>query len=291
MSQSLLIIGAGYIGKHLASLASTTNFGITPHTVNRQEADDSDSYIPCAQKHVADVSDLASLLKLKDSLKFTPDTIVHCASSGRGGGLAAYQNVYLKGIQNLVTAFPSSHLIYTSSTSVYGQTKGELVTETSAATPTKDTGKVLRQAENACLQAQGTVLRLAGIYGPKRSMILKNFQLGKANLEEDGSRYINQIHQHDAATAILHAAQHPQAFKGEIFNVTDSTPITQQECYEYLSKALNAPMPTPVPKKLNSKRGWTHKRVSNEKLRQSGWVPKYADFFQAVESVLPTIEV
>jgi len=290
VSSSLLIIGAGYIGKHLASLASNAEYGLVPHTVNRQASDETDSNTP-QNHHVADVSSLNSLLNLKQRLGSAPDTIVHCASSGRGGGIEAYQKVYLEGIKNLVSAFPTSHLIYTSSTSVYGQIHGELVTETSSASPTKDTGKVLRQAEDTCLQVKGTVLRLAGIYGPQRSMILKNFQLGKANLEEDGSRYINQIHQHDAATAILHAVQHPELFRGEIFNVTDSSPITQLECYEYLSQALNAPMPTPVPKKLNSKRGWTHKQVSNAKLLQSGWEPKYTNFFQAVESVLPTIEL
>ena len=34
---------------------------------------------------------------------------------------------------------------------------------------------------------------------------------------------------------------------------------------------------------LNKKRGFSNKRVANEKFRALGWQPKYATFFEAVE--------
>jgi hypothetical protein len=33
---------------------------------------------------------------------------------------------------------------------------------------------------------------------------------------------------------------------------------------------------------LNRKRGWTHKRIANAKLKATGWSPRYSSFFQAL---------
>jgi len=35
---------------------------------------------------------------------------------------------------------------------------------------------------------------------------------------------------------------------------------------------------------MDRKRGWTHKQVSNQRLRGLGWEPRYASFYSAVES-------
>ena len=109
------------------------------------------------------------------------DAIVHCAASGRGAGDRAgrYRAVYLEGSQNLLTVFPSAHLLFTSSTSVYAQTDGDLVDECSPAEPSAETGKILRESEELALGGGGTVVRLAGIYGPGRSFLLKRFLEGR----------------------------------------------------------------------------------------------------------------
>jgi hypothetical protein len=41
-------------------------------------------------------------------------------------------------------------------------------------------------------------------------------------------------------------------------------------------------LPPHGPRDLNRKRGWTHKRVSNAKLREIGWEPVYPSFLDAV---------
>jgi hypothetical protein len=33
---------------------------------------------------------------------------------------------------------------------------------------------------------------------------------------------------------------------------------------------------------LNRKRGWTHKRIANTKLKSTGWSPRFPTFFQAL---------
>lgn len=213
------------------------------------------------------------------------DAMVHCAASGRGGE-EAYRAVYRDGCRNLVASFPGVPLVFTSSTSVYGQVDGSVVDEESEAEPERETGRLLREAEEIVLAAGGAVARLAGIYGPGRSVILKKFLEGTAVIEEDGRRYLNQIHRDDAAAAVVRIVEGRLA---GLWCVGDSRPLTQRACYEALAGKFGKPVPPSGPRDLGRKRGWTHKRVSNAKLRATGWEPRYPCFLDAVEDVLGSL--
>jgi nucleoside-diphosphate-sugar epimerase len=208
-----------------------------------------------------------------------PDVVVHCASSGRGGA-DAYRAVYRDGLEHLRDAFSPRRLIFTGSTSVYSQVDGGWVTEDSPAEPDRETGRVLLEAEKVALEAGGVVARLAGIYGPGRSVLLKKFLEGSAVLEAGGNRWINQIHRDDGARALLQLAQHEAA--AGIYNVCDDTPTTQREIYGWIADHLNRPLPPEGPADLNRKRGWTSKRISNARLRSLGWSPRYPGYRDAL---------
>src|SRR6266404_5862136 len=65
------------------------------------------------------------------------DWVVHCVSAS-GGGVGDYRKVYVDGTRNLMAwlqDLPPQRFVYTSSTSVYGQTDGSLVDESSPAKP------------------------------------------------------------------------------------------------------------------------------------------------------------
>ncbi|MBK1881480.1 sugar nucleotide-binding protein [Luteolibacter pohnpeiensis] len=271
----LLLIGNGYLGQAVAR-----EFRDSGWEVDAVSLSGGDGSIAC------DVSDRKQVEALKDE-NAMPDFIVHCAASGRGGA-EAYRRVYVDGCRLLTEVFSEVPLLFTSSSSVYAQTDGSIVTEESETEPSRETGELLLQAESLVLESGGIVARLAGIYGPERSVILKKFLSGEAVIEEDGRRFLNQIHRDDAARAILHLAV-PQPRFG-VFNVSDSTPISQRECYEKLSELFIRPVPPTGPRDLNRKRGWTHKQVSNEKLRESGWEPRFPSFFDAVRSIEPTLK-
>jgi nucleoside-diphosphate-sugar epimerase len=209
----------------------------------------------------------------------SPDVVVHCASSGRGGA-DAYRAVYRDGLEHLRDAFSPGRLIFTGSTSVYSQVDGGWVTEDSPAEPDRETGRVLLEAEKVALEAGGVVARLAGIYGPGRSVLLKKFLEGSAVLEAGGNRWINQIHRDDGALALLRLAQHEEA--AGIYNVCDDTPTTQREIYGWIADHLNRPLPPEGPADLNRKRGWTSKRISNARLRSLGWSPRYPGYRDAL---------
>ena len=213
----------------------------------------------------------------------SPDVVVHCASSGRGGA-DAYRAVYRDGLEHLRDAFSPRRLIFTGSTSVYSQVDGGWVTEDSPAEPDRETGRVLLEAEKIALEAGGVVARLAGIYGPGRSVLLKKFLEGSAVLEAGGNRWINQIHRDDGARALLQLARDEAA--AGIYNVCDDTPTTQREIYGWIADHLNRPLPPEGPADLNRKRGWTSKRISNARLRSLGWSPRYPGYRDALAELV-----
>jgi nucleoside-diphosphate-sugar epimerase len=230
---------------------------------------------------VADLSDAESVENLASRVGDV-DVVVHAASSGRGGE-DAYRAVYRDGMANLVSAFPGSFSIFTGSTSVYGQLDGEVVTETSVAEPDRATGRILLEAEQRALAAGGAVARLAGIYGPGRSVLLRKFRDSTARIEGDGLRFVNQIHRDDAGAALLALATLRQA---GIFNVVDDAPATQLQVYQWIADVLDQPLPPHGEPDLNRKRGWTSKRVSNLRLRSLGWVPVFPSYRDALPTLI-----
>jgi nucleoside-diphosphate-sugar epimerase len=281
-----LIIGLGYLGESLADhlhAAGHTIVGITKSHGHAALLDASNHYatLPCDLSNSWEIAHLATKVP-------APEVIIHCASSGRGGA-DAYQAVFLEGTQHLQKFFPKSRILFTSSTSVYPQTDGSVVTEASPAEPDRETSRILRQTEDLILSQNGTVARLAGIYGPKRSVHLKRFLEGTATIEEDDahpSRFLNQIHRDDIITALTLLLDTPEA-AGQIYNVADGTPLTQRACYEFLADHFKQPLPpvAPVaPADIKRKRAWTHKQVANTKLRALGWSPKYSSFPHAIQN-------
>ena len=236
---------------------------------------------------VGDVSDAASVKQLRNNLPM-PDFIIHCAASGHGGA-EAYQRIYVIGSRNLLECFPQVPLLLVSSTSVYAQSDGAVVNEESPTQPERETGRLLLEAERLVRNAGGVVARLSGIYGPGRSVILKRFLSGEAVMEDDGRRFLNQIHRDDAAKAIYQLAQGVARQHGEVFNISDSAPLVQLDCYRELSRIFGRPLPPSVPRDLNRKRGWTHKQVANAKLRAIGWQPQFPSFLDAVREIAPTL--
>lgn len=277
----IVIAGCGYVGSRLADLlheAGHSVLGITHSAASALTLSQEKPWRVVA----CDISDAGAVAELAARLPASKvQAVIHCASSGRGGA-DAYQTVYVNGMTHLVAAFPTAFPLFTSSTSVYAQTDGSTVTEDSPATPPRDTGRLLLAAEQIALTHGGAAARLAGIYGPGRSFVLKNLLLGQAGIEgaHGEGRLINQIHRSDASSALAHLVLTRQS---GLYNVCDDTPISQRDCLNELAELFALPPPGPKPPDPNRKRGWTNKAVSNGKLRATGWKPHYPGYFSAIQ--------
>lgn len=273
----VIFAGCGFLGEAAAGLFYQHNWEVLG-LCSRQESADR----LCDKPFDVLAMDIAGSPRFAESW-MNPDLLVHCASSGRGGGVAAYQRVYVQGLRQLLVAANPKRVIFISSTSVYGQTDGSFVNETDPAEPQVETGKILLEAESLALAAGGCVLRLSGIYGPGRSVLLQKYRDGTATMERDGSRWINQIHRDDAAHAILHAGT--KKLSG-IFNVSDDAPSRQRDVYSWIAAEFEGPLPSSSENPPPRKRGNTNKRVSNSKLKTTGWQPHFPSYKDALPELL-----
>jgi nucleoside-diphosphate-sugar epimerase len=277
----VLIAGCGYVGEASADLLFARGWEVegwtrSPESVQQFSAK---PYPVCA----VDISKPAEVANCKTDF----DAVIHCASTA-GGDADLYREVYLGGVSNLLEHFERSTIVFTSSTSVYAQTDGSWVTEEIATEPARETGRILLETEKLVLSRNGIVARLAGIYGPGRSALLRKFLSGEAVIDPENDRFVNQVHRDDIAAALALLLDR-QLSTGQIYNVVDDEPILQSECYRWLAQKLNRPLPPNARSTSRRKRGDSNKRVSNAKLRGLGWEPRYRNFAKAMEnSVLPT---
>src|SRR5207249_2603677 len=92
------------------------------------------------------------------------------------------------------------------------------------------------------LATGGIVARLAGIYGPGRSALLKKFLAGEATIDLENDRFVNQVHRDDIAAALFLLLNRQPPPRG-IYNVVDDQPMLQSGCYGWLAKKLNRSVP------------------------------------------------
>ncbi len=279
----IVVLGCGFLGRAVASLFSSHGysvFGLTRHPRTQEiiEENAASSYSILN----GDVTDCSSLELLLEKLP-AQFSVIYSVSSGRGGS-DAYASIYRDGLSHVLKIWKPRRVLFVSSTSVYGQVHGELVDETSPTLPESPTSRILLEAEQIALRYNGLVARLSGIYGPGRSILLEKFLNGTAVLENGGDRFLNQIHRDDAARALFFLLTEGE-FSG-IYNVTDDTPATQRTVYAWMAEVLDKPLPNIGPADLHKKRGWTSKRISNEKLKSTGWVPNFRSYRDALPSLL-----
>jgi len=269
VKRRVLVVGCGYVGLPLArALAGAGHdvFGLRRSAAARDEFAASGITLL-----TADITQPASLSALPTGF----DWVIHCVASS-GGSLEDYRQVYFEGTRNLLhwlSAKPPEKFVYTSSTSVYGQTDGASVDETSVAAPDAETAQVLVATERLLIRPAGEspvgalILRLAGIYGPGRGHWFKQFLRGEARIEGSGERWLNMIHRDDVVGAI--AAALDCGTPGRIYNVVDDEPVRQRDFFAWLASQLGRPLPPEVPENSGTvrRRGLTHKRVVNRRLR------------------------
>ena len=284
----VLIIGCGYLGTRLAN-----GFAKRGHEVlatRRQWSGDAESLGQGVCPIVFDLADENSYHRLPTDI----DWIVNCASSSRGG-VEAYQRVFAEGSRRLVDWLrdnPVKKLLFTSSTSVYGQTSGDWVDEESTPDPSGPLAPILLKGESLLLDGvtsattKVAVMRLAGIYGPGRGYLFWKYVAGEATLSDRPERWLNMVHVNDCKAAILH--WFATSDQSGVFNLADDLPVREDAFYRWLDESLGLGMPQPLPNgsaPKKRKRAFTNKRVSNEKIKKvlgySFFYPSFRDGYQS----------
>lgn len=228
------------------------------------------------------------------------DVVVNAVSSSLGGA-EVYRRVYGDGTRHLLewmTRVGVGRYVHLGSTSVYGQTDGGWVDEDSSTEPKAETSRVLVETEQVLRRAHreagfpAVMLRVAGIYGPGRGYQLQQLLRGEARIQGDGSRWVNMVHRDDVAAAVRAVGEAPVAsVAGRVFNVMDDEPVSQGEFVTWLAHEYGQPVPPVASDEENAarKRGLTHKRVRNRRLRtETGWVPTFGTYREGYRRAGPS---
>lgn len=289
----VLIIGCGYVGTPLG--AELIRLGHEVFGVTRSDKNHAALQSHSIQPLIADISQRAELDKLPQPF----DWVVNTVSSSKGG-IDDYKQVYWQGTANLIdwlAATPPKKFVYTSSTSVYGQTDGSQVKESSPTEPSGETGPVLVAAEKLLLDAArdkkfpAIILRISGIYGPDRGHLFLQYLKDEAHIGGKGERLLNMIHRTDVVGCLIAALKSGRA--GEVYNATDDEPIPEIHFFRWLSETLGKNMP-PFGEDRSAagrKRPVTHKKVLNRKLKMElGYQFKYPTFRQGYTAEIQRLQ-
>ncbi len=271
LSENIAILGCGYVGCALADYWQEQGHFVTGTTTS--------------WKRVASLSgvvDQVFLMKGDDadavqSLVRGQDTVVVSVApiSSQVADESTYETTYLATAKNLVQALNQAprvkQIIYLSSCSVYRDSQGGWVDETSPISPSEPRSQILSQAEQILLQGASKnqkvcILRLGGIYGPGRELIRMFGGLAGMTLPGKGDRVINWIHRDDIVGAIELARLNK--LEG-IYNLVDDSQLTVKEQVERICFQYGLP---PVHWD-SSQLSWRRKslRISNQKLKAAGY--------------------
>ncbi|AAM86171.1 NAD(P)-dependent oxidoreductase [Yersinia pestis] len=236
--KKVAIIGLGWLGMPLAQSLSRRGIDVvgsktTPDGVDAARMSGINCYpLVLTPELICEPDDLAQLMAV-DALVITLP-----ASRTTAGG-----DHYFQAVQQVVDsalAFGVPRIIFTSSTSVYGETRGR-IKESSPLQPVTVAGKTLMALEQWLHQLPHTsvdILRLAGLVGTDRHP--GRFLAGKTGVK-GGSQGVNLVHQEDVIAAIELLLNRPKG--GHLYNLCAPIHPRKRDFYPACARALQLTPP------------------------------------------------
>lgn len=201
-------------------------------------------------------------------------------------------------IGNFLKAIPDTarpqRIVLISTSGVYGDCRGEWVTEDRPPRPDADRARRRLDAEQQ-LHAWGrthdvpvVILRVPGIYGPGR-LPEKRLRAGEPVLREEESPWSNRVHIDDLVRACLAAGKRGRP--NAVYNISDGHPTTMTDYFNRVADALGLERP---PQITRAQAGAElsggmqsylaeSKRLDNRRMREElGIEPRYPDLVQGL---------
>ena len=165
---------------------------------------------------------------------------------------------------------------YLSATNVYGDKKGQWVDEDSNPEAKSDKGIARLNAENNWLRYYENfnlpvqIFRLTGIYSIENNVI-KRLKMGTLKIVDKKNHYFSRIHVEDIAEILKLSLK--KFDSGQIFNLSDDYPCSNNEIAEYAANLIKVNLPKKIkPNDIESEilRNFykDSKKVSNKKMKE-----------------------
>lgn len=258
------IIGCGYVGQAMALRWKQEGHTIAVTTRHPEKVPSLESL--AHHVHVLKEGTLNSFLSQQDAV------LVSVAPSASSDYRSTYLNTAQQ-IKERVAQTPGlKQIIYTSSTSVYGDHQGAWVDENTLIVPAYESARILHETEQVLLGCASThlkvcILRLGEIYGPGREIGERLRRMHSQLFAGTGESYTNLIHLTDIVEALHFTLK--QRLEG-VYNLCNDFHIPRRQFYEQLCQQAGIPSIQWDPTKTSQHAG--NKRVSNQKIKSTGFV-------------------
>ena len=262
-----MIFGVGYIGSALLAYweeEGGRNLIATTTSIEKRQEDKEKAHAVI----LARGDDEDAVRKSLNSI----EEVVIAVAPKKG---SSYKKTYLDTAKTFSTVLAKNdsvkHLVYLSSTSVYGDRNGDWVTEETDLDPKSENSKTLCDTEALYLQQSSskliiTVLRLGGIYGPGRSHSSRIKRLNGNPLSGDKNAFCNWVHQEDVVRAIDWVLKNHLS---GVYNICSDDHPSKKELYNSITEEMKAPEVTWDSTTTGPHAG--NRRVSNKKIRETGF--------------------
>ena len=226
-----LILGCGFSGSFFAK--TIRKLGCTVLTSSRSASKDPNSFIFNSEHEVTPDK------KIFDGVTH----ILSCIPPDENGN-----DPVLKSLKNKLESSSLEWVGYLSTTGVYGNTKGDWVSEINEPNPFQKRSYKRLNCEKEWIESglPVQIFRLPGIYGPGRSTFeaIKNKKIRVISKEK---QVFSRIHVADIANAIIYLLQNKDSLKFyQIINIADDEPCSQIEVIQYCYNLLDLKMPKPI---------------------------------------------
>lgn len=238
MTKRIGIIGCGWLGLPLASKLYRSGYKVSGTTTSKQKLSPlKEAGIDSFQISISEEQINGPISEFLDPISLL---IINIPPGLRGKGS---QESYIAKMKLLHTAIKKSkvnHLIFVSSTAVYGDTQGT-VTENTAPLPQTVSGIQLLECEELFrtdTDLKTTIIRFGGLIGPDRHPV--TMLSGRENLT-GGNAPINLIHQEDCIGIIMAIIE--RNIWGEVLNAVYPNHPKKEDYYT--KEALKRGIPSP----------------------------------------------
>ncbi|MBE1236541.1 SDR family oxidoreductase [Phaeovibrio sulfidiphilus] len=246
MKKRLLCFGFGYTARHLARHLDADEWDVAGTTRTGLWAEGLSRYHPDVRILRLRGHDDSFLRDFQAVLEDCTHLLVTAPPDENG-------DPFLRDYASVLEKAPVDWIGYTSSTGVYGDTRGDWVDETSPCRPGSERAKLRLEAEDAW-RAFGartgmpvTVFRLSGIYGPGRCTVSDLLRIESAArgtppvpIAKEGHVF-SRIHVDDIARAVHASMDAPGA--GGLYNLADDEPAPHADVVRYSYELLGMPAP------------------------------------------------
>jgi len=229
--KKFLILGGGFSGSFFAK--TIRQLGYTALTSSRTENKDPNSFVFNSENSIVPNE------KIFEGVTH----VLSCIPPDKNG------NDPVLGSLKHQLNIPSLEWIgYLSTTGVYGDTKGDWVSEIDKPNPLQQRSQNRLNCEKEWIESglPVQIFRLPGIYGPGRSTFeaIKNQKI-RVILKKD--QVFSRIHVADISNAIIYLLQNKNSLKFyQMINIADDEPCSQIEVMQYCYDLIGLTMPKPI---------------------------------------------